>query len=879
MTTRDRAVLWRLKGDPSDLVRATVAAKAALASLGTSGARSIRGLHQEIDKTNDRTAWLAQGILALAPAVTTLGAGAVPVLSGLATQMTVGAGAAGVMALGFNGIGDALGALNDYQLDPTTENLEQLNEAMDKVGASGEQFVRFLDSAGPAFAELADTARGGMFPGIQEGIESFMTLLPQVNRVVAEIASGIGQVAASAGADLAGPEWEDFWNFLESDARHILVELSTTIGNFIQGMGSLIVAFAPVSRDFSAGFEDMSRSFANWAAGVDETQGFQDFLAYVREAGPLALDFLGSLVMAFAEIVEAAAPVGAIMLPRLTNLLDVIASLADTPLGPLVLGFTALTSAWGRLNALAQITGSGVFAKATQGMRNNLATAKMLTPSIGEVGTAFYRMGQSVENQTKQTRLAMTQMSAFGRAAAPVAGQIGLLAFSITDLDNRMGLTNTAMLTLAGSMMGPWGAAIGAAVGFYMDLSAASNQAESSIESWQTAFSTAIRQGDLDAQGAAIERARTEIDAYAASLDDFSLGTLARVAGGVADMDLGKALGTDQVGEMEGALADLESQYERNREQMGAPIRGFLSGLSNEAVAAARASKAQERHATALQQARAAARSSAEAFVGLGDKLDESKVSLDAWIRDLQRQADALRNFRENAETAANKGLRQGLIDALHEAGPAGAMRMKQLANATEEQIARANRAWQSQRREVNLMGQAINALPDGKHVGVTVSGLRESTNDARELYNALANIRSKTVSVTTVFTQSGRRFKEFGPGAADGITVPKTGLPYADRHWYELADGEEVISNRFGQADRHRDLLKAINANRLADGGTVGQLLAASPSVNVAPAVVSLGGARFVLEVPGMGRVMTRVVRTEMAADQRFNERLDDRD
>src|SRR3712207_8389017 len=40
----------------------------------------------------------------------------------------------------------------------------------------------------------------------------------------------------------------------------------------------------------------------------------------------------------------------------------------------------------------------------------------------------------------------------------------------------------------------------------------------------------------------------------------------------------------------------------------------------------------------------------------------------------------------------------------------------------------------------------------------------------------------------------------------------------YADRHPYLLADGEEVISNRHGQADRWRPLLKAINAGRLAD-------------------------------------------------------------
>lgn len=47
---------------------------------------------------------------------------------------------------------------------------------------------------------------------------------------------------------------------------------------------------------------------------------------------------------------------------------------------------------------------------------------------------------------------------------------------------------------------------------------------------------------------------------------------------------------------------------------------------------------------------------------------------------------------------------------------------------------------------------------------------------------------------------------------AADGATVPGGGS-YRDKRPYLLAPGEEVISNRYGQADRHRGLLKAINS------------------------------------------------------------------
>ncbi|HET6816890.1 MAG TPA: phage tail tape measure protein [Mycobacteriales bacterium] len=67
-------------------------------------------------------------------------------------------------------------------------------------------------------------------------------------------------------------------------------------------------------------------------------------------------------------------------------------------------------------------------------------------------------------------------------------------------------------------------------------------------------------------------------------------------------------------------------------------------------------------------------------------------------------------------------------------------------------------------------------------------------------------------------------------PGSADGGTV--TGAPrqpYGDKVLYHLAPGEEIISNRHGQADKNRAALKAANQGaRLAvvgyaDGGTTG--------------------------------------------------------
>src|SRR5690348_10277200 len=231
---------------------------------------AVGGLRKEINTTNDRTAWLTQGILALAPAVVPLGAAAVPVFTGIATQMTVAGVAAGTLALGFHGIGTALKALNDYQLNPTDANLTKLHQSMQKLSVEGRDFVRFLDQLQGIGSGLSHTSQEGMFPGITSGLEHLVTLAPQVKRIIADISDGIGTLADEAGAGLAGPKWAEFFNFLEHDAKPILLDMGRTIGNLATGVAHLFIDFLPESEKFSNGLLEISRRFEHWAATLDQ---------------------------------------------------------------------------------------------------------------------------------------------------------------------------------------------------------------------------------------------------------------------------------------------------------------------------------------------------------------------------------------------------------------------------------------------------------------------------------------------------------------------------------------------------------------------------------------------------------------------------------
>src|SRR5690606_2118054 len=98
---------------------------------------------------------------------------------------------------------------------------------------------------------------------------------------------------------------------------------------------------------------------------------------------------------------------------------------------------------------------------------------------------------------------------------------------------------------------------------------------------------------------------------------------------------------------------------------------------STDAAGAAAAGAAEETGAFAaeLDGLRDAAYDTTETFLGLGDSLSDSKVSLGDWIGEMAQAAQSLRDFRVNSEEAARKGLDDGLIASLQAAGKDGALR------------------------------------------------------------------------------------------------------------------------------------------------------------------------------------------------------------
>jgi TP901 family phage tail tape measure protein len=237
-----------------------------------------------------------------------------------------------------------------------------------------------------------------------------------------------------------------------------------------------------------------------------------------------------------------------------------------------------------------------------------------------------------------------------------------------------------------------------------------------------------------------------------------------------------------------------------------------------------------EAQAKALQKAREEAGETAGQFFGLGKSVNDSKVSLHGWIADLNKQTAALRDFTKNVQTAARRGLDQGLIASLEKAGPEGAMRLAQLADASKREIREANKAWQRGEAAIGHYVDVVGGVPPSVGTELELRGdeaaLAAIRRIAREIKLIPKEWRTDYYVIQHNALNKGYQHggKDGDPSTpyGDGGTVPGSRVPYRDGTLILAAGGEEIISNRYGEADRFRADRAAGRIPAYAGGGTV---------------------------------------------------------
>lgn len=450
------------------------------ASVGlTSFRRESDRASSSIDKLSGRLGLAVRAVGAFGPALAPITTAAVPAIFGLTAALSATALGAGVVVSAFQGVGDAMKAADKAAIDPTTENLEAAKKAMDDLAPSAREAVKAMQAWKPLLNGIQESAADGFFPGYVEGLNELRSVAPIVERIFQRVADTAGDLFADGAAGLAGPEGREFLRFVKREAPAALETFGQAVFNVTSGVGDLIMAMDPLSDDFLSGLLDATERFSDWADGLTQSEGYAEFIDYVRETGPQVVETLGSLADAVLQIGEAAAPLGGPVLQGIELFADVVALIADSPLGPAIMAAVTATSA-----------------------------LSLATKAFGPIAASSWLMAaRGAQGYVAQMSAARTAMAGVGKGAGMLAG----LTLATSDLGESMNVTNTAMLGTLGMMAaGPWGAGAGVVAGGFMDVKAGADAARASVQ----AFRDAINSGDLDA-------ARASLDATKRSLQDF----------------------------------------------------------------------------------------------------------------------------------------------------------------------------------------------------------------------------------------------------------------------------------------------------------------------------------------------------------------------
>ena len=775
----------RLKTSLREQARAALDAEAGISALSKdtdSLSRSAVEGSRAIDRHASKMGTLLRVAATLGPALIPIGAVGIQGVAGLANQFGFAAVAAGTAVAAFQGVGDALTAVNKAALDPTVKNLQAAHDALKLLSPAGRSLIGQLQELKPILTSLRDTAAEGLFPGVIEGLESLERLAPGLDAILSTVSETLGDLFAAGADSLASSRWADFFAVIALNARPVLTDLASAIGSVVHGLSEMWEAFMPLNRDFGSWMADAARSFDQWATGLSETKGFQDFVAYIRENGPKVADAAAAIGDAFVQIVQAGAPLGGPILSALTGIAEAIATIVDSPLGtPIMAAVTAMsalsiatniaTAATLRLKA-AQATlaipgskgGKGAAPAAPGG---GLPIIGGSLPQIAIVAGLLDTVPDYIENlqmMANGERDVVEGMARMAAGATPLGAGLNLLGVDVLGVDEA---TQGAALG-----MSRWDRAMQLIYPTVEETSRAHLRLDGAMfRTNRTMLRTARQSARVEK---ALKGQREAAREAAAAWGDYSAKV--KVAAGPDVETLTRRW--DRIGE---AATNMSENIRDALENGIEPriIKDVIDTLGPQGAA------------LALQQF-------ADATGGEAERIEASFRSMGRGTRDFRSSYDALSGVINGDGLSLDPS---GVVD--------GAQRGKQSIVELSNGVSGA------------MLGlRTLDKQKPEPVADLDIDPLRTGVASAEQLLFGLDGDTAHTYVYTHLRTvrdggDTAGGPPELRPGAADGGTVPGRRFPYGDSVLMPVAPTEEITGNRYGQADHFRAVLKEINAWR----------------------------------------------------------------
>jgi hypothetical protein len=385
--------------------------------------------------------------------------------------------------------------------EPANAALDNLNIAMGKLTPAQRRFARFIFGLKDEFQQLRAAAADPMLPGFQRAIEMLLPYLPDVANFISRISAQLGSMAVQAARALQGPTWMKFFRYVDQSAVPAMQTWFDITNNLVDGLLNLYLSLTGLDGQIGRGLLGLSEDFARWAETLDKNQGYQEFIEYIRDNGPMVVHFFGELILLALRLLEAYAPIGAVALRVLSLIADglnsipmpiltaMVATISALALGIATLG--AVLRAQKLKNQLGDIFGdsarnavqkyaidTGRATTETGRFRTTLATAAggaaAMRDRMREAGTSIRDAGNHVKTgfgnahsgfigrMAHQSGLLKDEAGRMNTVLAASGGVAISTARKMGELNRKVGGVSGAFSSLGSFLGGPWGVAIAA---------------------------------------------------------------------------------------------------------------------------------------------------------------------------------------------------------------------------------------------------------------------------------------------------------------------------------------------------------------------------------------------------------------------------------
>lgn len=235
---------------------------------------------------------------------------------------------------------------------------ETYEEKLAKLNPASRETARALIAMKEELKSWSDGLSDHTMPVFTDGINILRTVIPMLTPLVEAAADAFHEFLGGIKSDVEGGGLTSFIQSMADAARETLPDFLNSAKNIAIGIGGLISAFLPFSGTVTGGIEDATAAFAKWGQGLKDSQGFKNFIGYVREAAPIVMDFLKRLADTGLEVAKGFGPLAGVGLEVAENLGKILQALPEEWLNnlvPVIAGIVVAVKAWSIAQGLLNI--------------------------------------------------------------------------------------------------------------------------------------------------------------------------------------------------------------------------------------------------------------------------------------------------------------------------------------------------------------------------------------------------------------------------------------------------------------------------------------------------------------------------------------------